>query len=899
MDRCTYCGAKLPLYAQFCGQCGSFISIARAELDDKSRYPDSNVIAEDRPTTISKPSHPALRNYGRDGATTPPWSQGGATQPTPTPEDDEEEDRRRRALLLGLPLLGALADQPPVGNINVPMAHGTPPFGGVPMAHGTPTFPIGPSAAQGFPNVASTPTPQYSPGAPLTPLPHTGHWPSAHPHTPSPSGHSGPGSAGHKPTPGGLPCGVIVLILAVICLIIVGTIGGLFFGLPPAISISGSSDVTAGGVLRLHGNNFVPGCSITLTLDNTITLFASADSAPGTSSHASSSATSMSLAGQLRPANSPITAGGNGTFDVNIPVSTNWSPGLHTIRAWEDVSSRSAVISFKIDAPAAKLLAKPAGIDFGKIEQGSKPVMSVVVSNSGGQLLNWQANGGDATWLKLQPASGNIQPAASPEFIYVTADTSQLKVGAYSAALSITSNGGDSLAQVKLEVVPPGPKPVAKLNVTPNSLDFGTLDVGNQATKTVTVSNSGTLALKWKADTGNANWVTLDTTSQTIQPGALPNTIKVTVDTTNLSGGPQSASVNITSNGGNAQVTINVVVNVPSLCALQAPSPISASFSAQWGSNPRPATQSLTTGVTGTCAGGVTITPTVSMSTGTGWLAVAPSSTTITSGSATFSVSVNSSSLAPGTYTGLITLAAVNGGSAIIDSPQSMGVTLTVTETPPVLAASPGTLLFTLSSGDQTTSKSIKIKNTGGAPLNWTATLDAQAPSFVSISSDAGTKGAGTKLAAGASVTDDVIVNPSGVEAGSYTATVTIKAVDPLTGKVVSGSPASITVTITITQPPSMQLSAQTLTFTPPNCVYTASRMVTITNTGGGTLGWDVADVVYTSDQPTGWLTVSPSGQGSSEFTTPPQSFLRPQFHRPESRTLSHTAGQDRIGERR
>jgi cytoskeletal protein RodZ len=146
--------------------------------------------------------------------------------------------------------------------------------------------------------------------------------------------------------------------------------------------------------------------------------------------------------------------------------------------------------------------------------------------------------------------------------------------------------------------------------------------------------------------------------------------------------------------------------------------------------------------------------------------------------------------------------------------------------------------------------------------LNWTATLDAHAPSFVSISS-----GAGTKLAAGASVTDDVIVNPSGVEVGPYTATVTINAVDPLTGKVVSSSPTSIAVTITITQPPSMQLSTQTLTFTlaftPPNCVFTASGTVTITNTGGGTLGWDVADAVYTPGQPTGWLTVSPSGKGS------------------------------------
>jgi cytoskeletal protein RodZ len=99
---------------------------------------------------------------------------------------------------------------------------------------------------------------------------------------------------------------------------------------------------------------------------------------------------------------------------------------------------------------------------------------------------------------------------------------------------------------------------------------------------------------------------------------------------------------------------------------------------------------------------------------------------------------------------------------------------------------------------------------------------------------------------------------------------VTIDAVDPLTGNVVSGSPAKLAVTITITQPPSppsMQLSTQELTLTPPNCVYTDSGTVTITNTGGGTLSWNIAAPVYTSDQSTGWLSVSPYGRGSGDAT--------------------------------
>ena len=867
MDRCLYCGSILPLHAQFCGQCGRIITNARGSIGDN---PAATVLADDQPTKISNPSHLPLRNYGEqnDVATRPPWAQSGAAEPTPTPDDDEdEEERRRRALLLGIPLFGAIADQPSAAN--VPMIHGTPQFGGVPMVHGNPSFPNGPSAAQGFQNVVSTPAPQYIPAAPQTPIPTTGPRPSTHPQTPPSSSHSGPGSSGNSPTPGGLPCGVMVLIIAVICLIIAGTIGGLFLGLPPTISISGSTGVTSGGVLHLHGSNFVPGSSVTLTLDNTIPLFATFNTAPAVTAHTASSALPMSLAGQFKLANSHITAGSNGTFDVTIPVSTNWSLGQHTIRAREDISSRSTVIDFRIDAPAAKLIARPSDIDFGKIEQGSKPVMSVVVSNGGGHMLSWQASSGNAAWAKLQPTAGSIQlsqPYASPQFIYVTADTTQLKVGVYTATLHITSNGGDSLVNVKLEVVPPSPKPVAKINVTPNSLDFGALDSGNQLTKTVTVSNSGTLALNWKVDTANANWVTLDTTSQTIQPGTRPNTIKVTVDTTNLTAGPQSAVLNITSNGGNVHVTIKIVVNTPLTtqpCTLQDPSVSSESFSAQMGSNPKPSSQSFTIGITGACTDGVTITPTVTMASGKGWLAVTPSATTITSGSTTFSVNVTSSALALGKYTGSISLATVNGGAPISGSPQTISITLKVTETPPVLALDTNALSFNLSNGDQAASQPFKIENTGGAPLNWTATLGA--PSFVSISS-----ASGTDLAAGANTTDSVVVNPAQVHAGPYTATVTIDAVDPLTGNVVSGSPAKIAVTITITQPPSppsMHLSTQELPLTPPNCVYTNSGTLTITNTGGGTLSWNVSDPAYTPGQSTGWLSVSPSGQGSGDAT--------------------------------
>src|SRR3989440_4732879 len=404
--------------------------------------------------------------------------------------------------------------------------------------------------------------------------------------------------------------------------------------------------------------------------------------------------------------------------------------------------------------------------------------------------------------------------------------------------------------------IAPSLKGQAKLNVTPEALNFGTLDTGQKLTKAVTVSNSGSLALGWKVNAACANWVTVDTTSQTIQPGALPDTIHVSVDTTNLAAGNQSATLTISSNGGSAQVAIALVINQPTPakqpCTLSAPSSSNETFNASMGSDP--AAQTLTIGASGSCSSGVTITPTVTTASGRGWLAVSPSSAPLTNGSTAFTITVTSSRLSPGSYTGTISLAAESGNSAISGSPQTVGVALTVTEVPPVLAVSPGTLAFSLSNGDSATARAFTISNTGGASFNWAATLDANAPSFVSLS-----PGAGTNLTASANTCVKVNVNPSPVEAGNNAATVTINATDPLTGQSVKGSPATVPVTITITVPPSMQLSTTSLTFTPNSCVYPASGDITLKNTGGGTLSWTVGDPVYPSGEPTGWLSVTPT----------------------------------------
>lgn len=231
----------------------------------------------------------------------------------------------------------------------------------------------------------------------------------------------------------------------------------------------------------------------------------------------------------------------------------------------------------------------------------------------------------------------------------------------------------------------------------------------------------------------------------------------------------------------------------------------SAIFSAEVGTSPNPTSRSFTLGITSACHGSITITPTVTQN----WLTVSPSSAVITGGSTPFTVTVTSASLVIGAYSGAVSIAAVDSkGITIKRSPQTVNVVLTVLAAPS-LTVNPALNGLTINVTSGTTSQAININNTGGEPLNWTAALGSGAPSLVSLSASAG-----RNLVGGASAADNVIVNASGVPGGtSYMTSLTVSAIDPITGNIVAGSPTTIPITIKIA-PPAMQFDTSTLAYT-------------------------------------------------------------------------------------
>ncbi|TMD59242.1 MAG: hypothetical protein E6I91_20710 [Chloroflexi bacterium] len=530
-------------------------------------------------------------------------------------------------------------------------------------------------------------------------------------------------------------------------------------------------------------------------------------------------------------------------------------------------------VTLMIAQPTTAIMATtPASLTLSGIAGQPGPArQSITVTNAGGGTLNWQvstATNFGGAWLSVDPARGNLASHQSRVVNLTVSLLSGLTPNIYTGMLTIT--GTDSSGHPvpdSPQIIPVNFNVLAPCTITgaPSALDFaGVVGQPNPPAQMATISASGTCPhrLNWTASTGNARWLTATPSSGSVSIKAAVET-NIAIALTGLSPNTYTGKVTITATDSvthrsvGTPRTITVTLNVQPQCTLLAPSVPQENFSSEAGTNPGTTNQSFTIGITGACKGNITITPTVTQH----WLTVTPTPAVITGGSATFTVTATPASLGVGPYKDTVSIAAVDSkGMTITGSPQTVDVSLRVLAAPSlVVSPSPNGLTINVTSG--MTSQAVNITNVGDEPLNWTAALGANAPSFASLSA-----GAGSHLSGGASVSDNIIVNASGVSGGtSYTTSVKVSAIDPITGNVVAGSPATIPITITIA-PPAMQLDTRALVYTTSVGVNPQAQVVNLTNSGGDGLTWK-------ADSPSqSWLTLglTQSRDNSQQTSTIP-----------------------------
>jgi hypothetical protein len=96
-------------------------------------------------------------------------------------------------------------------------------------------------------------------------------------------------------------------------------------------------------------------------------------------------------------------------------------------------------------APPALLLNPPTSLNFTAfLGNGNPPAQSVTVYNEGTQTLNWTASSNES-WLSASPSSGTTP--SSPSSVSISVDASGLAIGTYTGTITISSSGATNPPQ--------------------------------------------------------------------------------------------------------------------------------------------------------------------------------------------------------------------------------------------------------------------------------------------------------------------------------------------------------------------------------------------------------------------------------------------------------------------
>lgn len=384
-----------------------------------------------------------------------------------------------------------------------------------------------------------------------------------------------------------------------------------------------------------------------------------------------------------------------------------------------------------------------------------------------------------------------------------------------------------------------GPSRPAHLYLSQESLDLGIGDPSESTVKTVALTNTGGSPISWQAHTA-ADWLLVSPAKGTLLSGQSAQ-IKVAVDRSSLSPGPYSTKITFDSGGGSD--TINVKMQVTALQpgheAVMQLSPSVLSFTATDAAAP-PSPQTIIISNPGA------LPLNWKASSDSNWLSAFPQSDTVAKGGKDpVAISVNTSSLLPGTYNGSITFAS-QGTDSVQNAPQTVYVNVTIGARC-TLSAQPSLLTFTSVYRLSTPAAQNVSLGTGQNCQNaipWTATTNAN---WLTISAKNGKT----------PTNPSVGIDTTGLVPGVYHGNV-----------VFSSAMGTQTVAVTYTMgestTPLLGVTSGSLTF---NGVagQNSSQSITISNTGGGSLKWSAS---ATTSSGGNWLSVSPSsGQIASQPT--------------------------------
>ena len=457
------------------------------------------------------------------------------------------------------------------------------------------------------------------------------------------------------------------------------------------------------------------------------------------------------------------------------------------------------------------LFVTPLAIDFST----GKTTATFRITNTGGGTLSWTASE-DLPWLSLTKEStsadkqGNTisgDTTTGTQVITLTANRSALGPGISQGAVLVTSNGGDQ--QVSVSISQPA---IPMLQVSPESVDFGT----DLSIATLTIGNGGLANLEWAVSVpASASWLGASPRSGAVADFQGSDTVILTASRDGLAAGDYATTVTVTSNDTDIEVPVTLSVLPLSVSPAQI----------TLGTLRQPANSLV--GIANNGDTPINYTATANDA----YLAVSTNGGTLGANTSTnITVTVDPSGLAPGAYTGSVTVASEGGA-----------FTTTVTISFSISGFSISTNLVNFGQIEEATGGSFDLGNSGGTTVDFTITLPAAAAQWLSVSPRSG------------SVNDvqtiSLTADPTRVSPAAYTADLRIEH---------EGLVDLVTVSMFSVEPPTLVVVP---TFVDFDTTF-IERQLTLWNSGSDTVEWRIDTAAFPA-----WLSLSPVSGGVASGT--------------------------------
>jgi len=190
-----------------------------------------------------------------------------------------------------------------------------------------------------------------------------------------------------------------------------------------------------------------------------------------------------------------LVAGATCTLTVAFtPQASSITPTGQRISAIEITSDSSTALEFISllgNATPANLVFSPTSLDFGSVLVGSASTLPIQITNvsTTPAIFNAITTTGDYTFTGTCPSPGNVLAPSATCTIQIAFTPAQ--PGTRTGTLSLNT----SLTSLPLTAALTGIGAQSQLQISPSSLNFGSVTVGTSATLPLTLANTGTASL--------------------------------------------------------------------------------------------------------------------------------------------------------------------------------------------------------------------------------------------------------------------------------------------------------------------------------------------------------------------------------------------------------------------